>query len=132
MPSGMRVEVEGIVDLARTFRKIGNEEAAAFLKEANREAATVIARTAKKYVRSRTGRLSDTIRAGGSAKGGVVRAGSSKVLYAGPIHFGWFKRGIKPRPFIFMAVDDEAAQVEEIYHRRLDELLGMVHGADGA
>ena len=129
MPDGIRVEVKGIADLARTFRKAGNEGARDLLIEANREAAARVARTARGLAPSRTGRLISTIRSAGSAKGGIVRSGSSKVLYAGPIHFGWFRRGIKPNPFIFKAMDLEAEKVYEIYLQRLDELLETVQGA---
>ena len=128
----MRVEVEGITSLARTFRKVGNEEARAFLLGANKEAASAVEHTARGLVPTRTGRLADTLRSAGNAKGGVVLAGKAKVKYAGPIHFGWFKRGIRPQPFMFQALDRRAGDIEDIYHRRLDELLGMVQGADGA
>lgn len=132
MPSGMRVEVEGITSLARTFRKVGDEGSRAFLLAANKEAASAVEHTARGLVPTRSGRLADTLRSAGNAKGGVVLAGKARVKYAGPIHFGWFKRGIRPQPFMFQALDRRAGDIEEIYHRRLDELLGMVQGADGA
>ena len=129
MPDGIKVEVKGIADLARTFRKAGNEGARDLLLEANREAAARVARTARALAPSRTGRLAGSIRSAGSVKGGIVRAGSAKIQWAGPIHFGWFRRNIKPNPFIFKAMDVEAAKVHEIYMDRLDQLLETVKGA---
>ena len=128
MPDGMRVEIEGVTSLARTLRQAGNEGARDFLLAANKEAARAVESAARSLVPRRSGRLADTLRSAGNAKGGVVLAGKAKVPYAGPIHFGWFRRGIKPQPFLFQALDRKAVEIEEIYLRRLDELLGMVQG----
>ena len=131
MPKGMRVEVEGITTLARTFRQVGDESSRSFLLAANKEAAKAVEHTARGLVPVRSGDLRATLRSAGNAKGGVVLAGKARVKYAGPIHFGWFKRGIRPQPFMFQALDRRAGEIEDIYLRRLDELLEMVQGADG-
>ena len=129
MASGMRVEVEGITSLARTLRTAGNEGARDFLMAANKEAARAVENAARPLVPRRKGTLAGTLRSAGNAKGGVVLVGRAKAPYAGPIHFGWFKRGIRPQPFLFEALDRKAGEIEDIYQRRLDELLGMVQGA---
>ena len=128
MPDGMRVEIEGVTSLARTLRQAGLEGARDFLLAANKEAARAVESAARSLVPRRSGRLADTLRSAGNAKGGVVLAGKAKVPYAGPIHFGWFRRNIRPQPFIFQALDRKAGEIEEIYLRRLDELLGMIQG----
>lgn len=128
MPSGMRVEVEGVSSLARTLRKAGNEDARDFLIDANREAAKTVEAAARPLVPERTGKLAGTLRSAGNAKGGAVMVGKARVVYAGPVHFGWFRRRIRPNPFLFEALDRRRGQVEEIYHRRLDQLLATVKG----
>lgn len=131
MPSGMRVEVEGVNSLARTLRKVGDEGARDFLLAANKEAAKSVETAAAPLIPRRTGRLADSLRSTGNAKGGVVMLGKARVPYAGPVHFGWFKRRIKPGLWLFEALDRRRGEVEDIYYRRLDELLAMVEGAEG-
>lgn len=131
MPSGMRVEVEGVSGLARALRKAGDEESRQFLLDANREAAKTVENAAAPLIPRRTGKLSASLRSTGTAKGGVVMLGKARVPYAGPLHFGWFKRGIRPGLWLFSALDRRRGEVEEIYFKRLDELLARVtEGAD--
>jgi len=129
MAEGVRVEVEGIKNLARTFRQVGNEGARDMLLAANREAAEAVEITARPNIVRRTGRLAATLRSTGTAKGGVVMLGKAKVPYAGPIHFGWPKRGIRPRPWLYEAMDRRHDDIQTLYLRRLDELLETVQGA---
>jgi len=129
MPSGARVEVEGIKSLASSLRKAGEEGARDMLIAANREAAALVESTARPLVPRRTGRLVATLKSSGAARGGVVQVGRAKVPYAGPIHFGWFRRHIKPQPFLYEALDRRRADVEETYYKRLDELLETIKGA---
>lgn len=127
-PSGARIEIEGIKSLARTLRKAGEEGARDMLIAANREAAGIVEAAARPNVPVLTGRLASTLKSSGSAKGGVVQVGRLKVPWAGPIHFGWPKRNIKPQPFLFEAMDERRVEVEETYLKRLDELLETIKG----
>ena len=129
MPKGMRIEVEGINPLARTLRKVGDEDSRGFLLAANKEAAASVESAARPMIPQRTGRLAASLRSTGTAKGGVVLLGKARVPYAGPLHFGWFRRGIKPGLWLFDALDRRRGEVEDIYYRRLDELLERVQGA---
>jgi hypothetical protein len=45
------------------------------------------------------------------------------VPYAGPIHFGWPARQIKPNPFIYEVLDDRRQEVYAIYAQRISELI---------
>ena len=140
MPNGTRIEVDGISSLARTLRKVGEEDARDFLIEANRESARIVEDAARPLVPRRSGKLLATLKSSGSAKGGVVQVGKKLVPYAGPVHFGWFKprvwgktiarRPIKPQPFLYEALDKRRQDVEETYYKRLDELLNKVKGAE--
>lgn len=136
MPSGMRVEVEGIVPLARALRKAGEEGTRTLLLEANKESAKVVEAAARPLIPQRTGRLANTLRSAGQAKGGVVLLGKAKVPYAGPTHFGWFgartwgrsvaRRPIRPGLWLYHALDRRRVEVEERYHAALDRLLEHV------
>lgn len=124
--SGNRVEIEGITSLARALRKAGEDGARALLLAANKEAAQAVEAAARPNVPTRTGRLVNSLRSAGNAKGGVVLIGKARVPYAGPIHFGWFRRRIRPLLFLYHALDKRRGEVEEIYLRRLDELLEVI------
>jgi hypothetical protein len=82
----------------------------------------MVAGTARTLVPVRSGRLAKSIRAGVTARTGVVRAGTKDVPYAGPIHFGWFVRKppavggpIQPQPFLYDALDARRDEVMERY-----------------
>lgn len=141
MPSGLRIEVEGVQTLARTLRKVGDEESRGFLLAANKEAAASVEVAARPSIPVRSGRLVGSLRSTGTAKGGVVLLGKARVPYAGPLHFGWFaarvwgrtkaRRPIKPGLWLYHALDRRRGEVEDIYYRRLDELLAKVQGTEG-
>lgn len=136
MPSGMRVEVEGVSGLARALRKAGDEGSRAFLLEANKASAQVVEAAARPLIPHRTGRLANSLRSAGNAKGGVVLLGKAKVPYAGPTHFGWFgartwgrtvaRRVIRPGLWLYSALDRRREEVEERYLAALDALLERV------
>ncbi|MCC6434437.1 MAG: HK97 gp10 family phage protein [Acidimicrobiales bacterium] len=136
MPTGLRIEVEGVSGLARALRKAGDEGSRDFLLQANKEAAASVETAARPAIPVRSGRLVGSLRSSGSAKGGVVLLGKARVPYAGPLHFGWFaartwgrtiaRRPIKPGLWLYDALDRRRGEVEDIYYRRLDELLAIV------
>lgn len=102
------------------------------VNKAGREAAKIVADAAKARAPRRTGRLAGTIRAGANKKGAYVRAGrvggseSSQVLYAGPIHFGWRARNIRPNPFIYDAGDARIDAVKATYEKQINELIATL------
>lgn len=51
-----------------------------------------------------SGALASTARAGRGKTKAVVRAGGARTPYAGVIHYGWPKRGIRPQPFLVDAL----------------------------
>lgn len=69
-----------------------------------------------------TGRLKGDIRGGGTKTRAYVSVGRKRIPYAGPIHFGWPARNIKPNPFLYEAIDSRADEVRDVYAQRVDEL----------
>lgn len=114
-------KVTGLREVRKALKQYGDETKTA-LKPANLEAARVVAEKSKYFVPVRTGALESTIRALATTKSGKVRVGNAKVEYAGPIHFGWPARLIKPQPFIYDALDDRIEQVLSVYNSAIDEL----------
>jgi hypothetical protein len=95
------------------------------LKEAHRQAAAIVEAAAKSRAPVRSGALQRSLRSSGTNTAGIVRAGSGKVPYANPIHWGWPARHIRPNPFVA-----EAAGQSE--HRWLTVYIAAVEAAVAA
>lgn len=121
----------GYRELKRDLRRMG-DEAIAELKRVNKEAADMVADTARPEIPVRSGRLKGTLRTTGTMRGGVVRMGRKAVPYAGPIHFGWPSRPapargwrggpIAPNPFLYEAMDKRVGDVMDTYMAYLETL----------
>lgn len=120
------VRVEGLNKLIRTLKKAGADDLLAELKLANQEAARDVENTARPEVPVRTGRLVGSLRSSGTQRAGIVRIGKASVPYAGPIHFGWPKRNIKPQPFLYEALDRRANEIQRLYYERVEKLLEAI------
>lgn len=116
-----RIEIEGLDELRRNIRKL--EGGVDDLKAANSSAAKIVENAAAPLVPRRTGRLRMSLRSSGTQRAGVVRAGKASVPYAGPIHFGWRKRNIRPQPFIYEAADRRRSEVLEAYDKQVGDLI---------
>lgn len=115
--------IDGLREVQRDLRKLGDDTKTE-LKSTHLAAAEIVVMGAKRYVPYRTGRLAESIRALATNTSGRVRAGSAKVPYAGPIHFGWPARRIAPQPFIYDALDVRREEIRQLYDKRIDELIG--------
>jgi hypothetical protein len=120
------IEVEGLRELRKALKAAG--ESYSDLKEAGLEAADMVASTARTLVPHLTGALEATIRPAGQAKGAVVRAGKGSAPYAGVQHFGWPGHNIAPHPFLYEAADQRAADVEELYLQRVQDIANTITG----
>lgn len=105
------------------------------LKEVNAEAAGIVARAATGTVPRRpgSGALAATIRHSGTLTAGIVRAGNNRtsasgVRYANPIHWGWFKRHIKPNPFLAIAAHAHEPEWVALYFEKLQDVLDKIEG----
>lgn len=114
------IEVNGAKALAKAFKNAGDDGMVDMLKAAHLESAEEVLSAVR--APRRTGALQATVRAAATAQAGTVRAGKSSVPYAGPIHFGWRKRGIRPNPFLYEALDRRYQEVIDTFTARLDEL----------
>ena len=112
--------IEGADELRKRLRQF--ETGTADLKAANAAGAKIVERQAERIAPKRSGRLAGNIRSTGQARQGVVRAGGARVPYAGPIHFGWAARGIKPQPFLYDALDARREAVVAEYSKQVKEL----------
>jgi HK97 gp10 family phage protein len=120
------IKVKGFNQAVRALRDLGvpdNE-----IKDSAQEAGNIVADEARTLVPVRTGRLRDSIRVNRSLRKVVVSAGNNRksksaVPYANPIHWGWFKRNIKPQPFFVKALGITRDDVYRAYYDNMAKLV---------
>ena len=128
------IKVRGFNQAIRSLRELGvpdNE-----IKDAGAEAGELVANEARSLVPVRSGRLRDSIRVGRQLRRVVIQAGNNRttksgVPYANPIHWGWFKRNIKPQPFFVKALGITRDEVYRAYYDNIAKLVAK-QNAKGA
>ena len=119
-PSG--VKVKGLRQAIKALQAIGVPASA--IKEAGTRSGEIVASEARGLVPVKTGALRNTIRVSKALNKVSISAGNNKsVPYANPIHWGWFKRNIKPQPFFVKALGLTRSEVYDNYFRSLDKLI---------
>ena len=126
------VKIEGLSAVQRDLRGLRDDldlVKTEFLAT-NRKVAEIVIEGSKKFVPVLSGALAASMRNASTKKAAKIRVGSSRGLkgtsdlveYAGPIHFGWPARRIKPQPFIYEATDRRKAEVSQLYAERLTSI----------
>ena len=119
-PNG--IKVMGYKKAIKALQAIGVP--AAEIKAAGSEAGDLVANQARTLAPVRTGKLRNSIRVSKALNKVSVSAGNNKsVPYANPIHWGWFKRNIKPQPFFVKALGITRDEVYRNYYRTIDTLI---------
>lgn len=129
MSNASGIKVKGFKSGIKALQAIGVPDAE--IKAAGSQAGELVAREARNLVPVRTGALRNTIKVSKALRSVSVRAGNNgKVPYANPIHWGWFKRNIKPQPFFIKALGITRDEVYKNYYRTLDTLIAF-HSTKG-
>ena len=115
-------EIEGLREVQKALNKF-SDATRKEMKSTHLQAAEIVVGASKRFVPIKTGALAQSIRAAAVQSGGRVRVGSASVPYAGPIHFGWPARRIKPQPFIYDALDTRRGEVSRLYEKRIAVLM---------
>jgi hypothetical protein len=115
-------EIQGLREVQKALNKF-SDATRKEMKSTHLKAAEIVVGASKKFVPIKTGALAQSIRAAAVQTGGRVKVGSPSVPYAGPIHFGWPARSIKPQPFIYDALDTRRGDVSRLYAVRIGELV---------
>lgn len=126
-PGQSGIKVTNLREINKALKAVGapNEE----IKKAGKESGELVASEARGLVPVRSGALRNSIRVGATARGRIrVSAGNNRtsksgVPYANPIHWGWFKRNIKPQPFFVKALGYTRAEVYENYFSQIEKLI---------
>lgn len=116
----MAVYVEGLRETTRAMEKAGIDVEE--LKDAMGAVATEAASTMQGFIPVRSGALRASAR-GNRAKGkAVVTVGKARVPYAGPIQWGWKKRGIKPARYVERTDAVMDTRAPQLLEAGLDEI----------
>lgn len=119
-----QVKVEGLSKVRRDLKKLAKDvDYSDQFLAVNKTLADAVAGESKNYVPVVSGGLQGSIRAAASKTSGRVKAGFKAVPYAGPIHFGWPARFIKPQPFIYDAIDKRRDQIKDRYEQLIKKLI---------
>jgi hypothetical protein len=120
------IKVTGLSEVQRNLRKLSTDaldlNKTEFL-ETNKQVAEIVINETKKYVPILSGSLAAAIRNASTKKSAKVRAGNAAVPYAGPIHFGWPSRSIKPNTFLYEAIDARKDEVANRYAALVSDLI---------
>lgn len=121
------IKVLNLKQITKALQAVGVPNDA--IKAAGRESAESVMGEARKLVPVRSGKLRDSIRLASNARGRVtIQAGNNRssrsgVPYANPIHWGWFKRNIKPQPFFVKALGLTRGEVYDRYMKNMEKLI---------
>lgn len=122
MSNATGIKVKGYKSAIKSLKNVGVPTKE--INQAGRNAGEIVANEARTLVPVRSGKLLQTIKVSASMKGISVRAGNdSRVPYANPIHWGWWKRHIRPQPFFVKALGYTRDEVFQNYYASMDKLI---------
>jgi hypothetical protein len=120
------IRVSGLNQAIRALKDIGVP--ASEIAAAGKDAAEIVAGEARSLVPVQTGKLRGSIRTATQQRKAIVRAGGARVPYANPIHWGWFRRGIKPNQFFSRAINPNIDKIYKQYFDNLQRLIDKYKG----
>lgn len=140
MPGEGGITVDGARELRRTLKRAGVDVKE--LKATHKSSAQIVMTRAASLcpvapitmTSAVPGLLKDTLRAAGTQTAAIVRAGNNRssakgVPYAGPIHWGWHRRNIKPNLFLTRAASETEPKWVESYWTHIHNILDEIKGA---
>jgi len=129
MSNASGIKVKGYKAGIKALQAIGVPDSE--IKAAGTAAGELVAAEARTLVPVRTGALRETIRVSKALNKVSISAGNGgKVPYANPIHWGWFKRHIRPNPFFAKALGVTRTEVFNNYYAQIDKLIAK-HSTTG-
>ncbi len=118
---GPAIEVTGARELRAAMKRMSAD--VSDLRRVNLDAAQTVASEARSRAPRLSGALAGSVKAKATRTRGYVTAGGKLVPYAGPIHFGWPARNIRPQPFMYDALDARKSEVVGKYQDRIADLV---------
>jgi creatinine amidohydrolase/Fe(II)-dependent formamide hydrolase-like protein len=122
-----RLTVTGAKELQKALRQMAVDMSD--MKAVNTKIAEMVAAEARGTIKGGATKTRAWVKAGNNRKKKKLKRGGysqGAVPYAGPIHFGWPARHIRPQPFLYDAIDSRAGEVVDVYKKRVAELVQRV------
>lgn len=127
------VRVDGARELRRALRR-AEIDVKDDIKDAHKSVADIVVSRARQLcpvapasmTTAVPGLLRDSLRTGQTQTAAIARAGKKKVPYGAPIHWGWFKRNIRPSLFITKAAQDTEPKWVAEYEAKFDGILDKI------
>lgn len=116
------IRVDGLDDLRKGLRRVKDKELDDEMKAIHRELAEEVVDKALPNVPVKTGALKATVRAAGTVRDAIGRAGKASVPYAPIVHWKYGP------PFLRDAAQEIERDITERYDRQVAEMLDKVIG----
>ncbi len=116
--------VEGLRQLRSALRRAGDD--LSDFRDANADVARVAGQAAQVDAPHRTGTLAGSVRWSGTKTQAIVRAGSARVPYAGPIQWGWPARHIRPALFVTQAASRTEPQWLDLFMDAINRIIDKI------
>jgi hypothetical protein len=122
--AGLKIRLDGGRELRAGLANV--EGGLADLKAAHLEAAQIAAKASAALAPSVSGQLRRTIRAAGTNRAGIIRAGTKRVPYAAPIHWGWKRRNIAGAFYLSDGAQNSEGRWIRVYQDHLEQLVNKL------
>lgn len=122
--AGLKIRLDGGRELRAGLANV--EGGLADLKAAHLEAAQIAAKASAALAPSVSGQLRRTIRAAGTNRAGIIRAGTKRVPYAAPIHWGWARRNIAGAFYLSDGAQNSEGRWIRVYQDHLEQLVNKL------
>jgi hypothetical protein len=126
--SGGSIRVLGLRETIKQLEALGASKQE--IVDANMRAAETLKSAALPLVPVLSGRLKSTLRVSKAKGYAQVMMGNARVVYANPIHWGWFydkewfiQKNIKPNMFLYRALGTKLDTIVHEYNKDMQNLI---------
>lgn len=126
--NGGSIRVEGLRETIKNLEALGADKSE--IVDANYRAAETLRRQALPNVPVRSGALKASLRSSRAKGYAQVMMGNARVVYANPIHWGWFydkewfiQKNIKPNLFLYRALSSTKDEIVQRYNQDMQQLI---------
>ena len=126
--TGGSIRVTGLRETIKQLEALGASKQE--IVDANVRAAETLKDAALPLVPTLSGRLKESLRVSKAKGFAQVLMGNAKVVYANPIHWGWYEdkewfiqKNIKPNKFLYRALNAKLGTIVERYNLDMQKLI---------
>jgi hypothetical protein len=76
----------------------------------------------------KNGHIRSTVRVGATRAATILRAGNKSKPYAPPLHWGWFRKNIRPNPWLSRAAQSTEPAWSALYMQGVEKIIDKIKG----